>query len=128
MGSWCPNCMDETAYLSQLHYTYQPKGLEIIALAYEKSTDFEKAKSTVLKHKNKYGAGYEFLITGLSGKENAGKSLPWLSSISAFPTTLFLNKNHEIVKIYTGYNGPATGNAYLIMKESTESLINELIK
>ncbi len=128
MGSWCPNCMDETAYLSQLYNVYEKKGVEIIALAYEKTDNIEKATKNVLRLKTKYGAQYEFLITGLTGKENALKSLPWLSSVSAFPTTLYLNKKHEIMKIYTGYNGPATGNAYLKMKESIESLLNELIK
>lgn len=128
MGSWCPNCMDETAYLAQIYNKYKDKGVEIIALAYEKTPDFEKAKANVGRLKSKYSAQYEFLITGLSGAANASKSLPWLSSVSAFPTTLYLNKKHEIAKVYTGYNGPATGNAYLKMKESTESLINELIK
>ncbi|HEX7413575.1 MAG TPA: TlpA disulfide reductase family protein [Bacteroidia bacterium] len=128
MGSWCPNCMDECAYLSGLYNDYKPKGVEIIALAYERSTDIEKAKSTVLRLKNKYGAQYEFLITGLSGAANAQKSLPFLSSVSAFPTTIYLNKKHEVAKIYTGYNGPATGAAYLKMKQSTENLLNELIK
>jgi len=128
MGSWCANCMDETAYLSVIYNQYQPKGLEIIALAYERTTDIEKAKSTVLRLKNKFGAQYEFLITGLSGAANAQQSLPFLASVSAFPTTIYLNKKHEIEKIYTGYNGPATGTAYLKMKESTENLLNELIK
>ncbi|HKC69767.1 MAG TPA: TlpA disulfide reductase family protein [Bacteroidia bacterium] len=128
MGSWCPNCMDETAYLSSLYNEYQGKGVEIIALAYERTTDIEKAKSNVQRLKSKYGAQYEFLITGLSGAVNAQKSLPFLSSVSAFPTTLYLNKQHEVAKIYTGYSGPATGPAYTKMKESIESLLNELIK
>ena len=128
MGSWCPNCMDETAYLSSLYNDYKPKGVEIIALAYERTTDMEKAKSTVLRLKEKYGAPYEFLITGQSGAANAQKSLPFLSSVTAFPTTIYLNKNHEVAKIYTGYNGPATGAAYTKMKESTENLLNDLIK
>ena len=128
MGSWCPNCMDETAYLSTLYNDYQNKGVEIIALAYERTTDLEKAKSTVLRLKNKYGAPYEFLITGLSGSVAAQKSLPFLSSVTAFPTTIYLNKKHEVEKIYTGFNGPATGAAYTKMKESTENLLNELIK
>jgi thiol-disulfide isomerase/thioredoxin len=128
MGSWCPNCMDETSYLSSLYNQYQSKGVEIIALAYERTTDVEKAKSNVLRLKSKYGAQYEFLITGLSGTVNAQKSLPFLSSVSAFPTTIYLNKKHEVEKIYTGYSGPATGAAYTKMKESTENLLNELIK
>ncbi len=128
MGSWCPNCMDETAYLGQLYNQYKSKGVEIIALAYEKTPDFDKAAKNVARLKTKYGAQYEFLITGLSGAAGASKSLPWLSSVTAFPTTLYLNKKHEIAKVYTGYYGPATGNSYLKMKEGTESLINELIK
>lgn len=128
MGSWCPNCMDETAYLCDVYNRYQSKGVEIIALAYERTDNFEKAKNNVLRLKDKFGAQYEFLITGLTGTANASKSLPWLSSVSAFPTTLYLNKKHEIVKIYTGYNGPATGNANIKMKEGVENLLNELIK
>jgi thiol-disulfide isomerase/thioredoxin len=128
MGSWCPNCMDETAYLSGLYNDYKSKGVEIIALAYERTTDMEKAKANVLRLKNKYGAGYQFLITGQSGAVNAQKSLPFLSSVSAFPTTIYLNKNHEVAKIYTGYNGPATGAAYTKMKEGAENLLNDLIK
>lgn len=128
MGSWCPNCMDETAYLSQLYNQYQPKGLEIIALAYERTNDIEKAKNNVTHLKNKFGSQYEFLITGLSGAVEAQKSLPFLSSVRAFPTTIYLNKKHEVEKIYTGFDGPATGENYKKMQNNTENLINELLK
>jgi thiol-disulfide isomerase/thioredoxin len=128
MGSWCPNCMDETAYLSDVYNRYQKKGVEIIALAFERTDNFEKSKANVQRLINKFGAPYEFLITGLSGTENAKKTMPWISNVSAFPTTLYLNRKHEIVKVYTGYNGPATGNAYTKMKEGTESLLNDLVK
>lgn len=128
MGSWCPNCMDETAYLSDVYNRFQKKGVEIIALAYERTDNFEKAKQNVARMRDKFGAGYEFLITGMSGTENAKKSMPWLSTVAAFPTTIYLNKKHEIVKVYTGYNGPATGSAYTKMKEGTENLLNDLLK
>jgi len=45
MGSWCPNCMDESAYLSKVYKQYNKQGLEIIALAYERTSDAERAKS-----------------------------------------------------------------------------------
>ena len=102
--------------------------MEIISLAYERTSDFATAKKTVLRLKEKFGAPYEFLITGLTGTTNAQKSLPFLSSVTAFPTTLFLNKKHEVEKIYTGYYGPATGASYIKMKENNENLLNELIK
>ena len=34
MGTWCPNCMDETYYLSELYKKYKDKNLEIVALAF----------------------------------------------------------------------------------------------
>ncbi len=127
MGSWCPNCMDETAYLAKLYKHYNKKGLEIIALAYERTNDFEKAKSNVMRLKTKYNADYEFLITGLTGKQKATESLPFLNAISAFPTTIILNKAHKVTIIYTGFNGPATGKAYTIYCKKTEQLIEQLL-
>ncbi|MFL5752885.1 MAG: TlpA disulfide reductase family protein [Bacteroidia bacterium] len=128
MGSWCPNCMDETAYLAQLYKQNKSKGLEIIALAYEKTADFEKAKSNVSRLKKRFGAEYEFLITGLTGKEKAAASLPALSNIAAFPTTIYIDKKGKVRKIYTGFSGPATGKEYEKFKESTENFIGDLLK
>ena len=82
MGTWCPNCMDETAYMAKVYKQYKSKGLEIVALAYERTTDFEKAKNNVQRSKAKFGADYEFLITGLTGKAKASESFPFLNSIS----------------------------------------------
>jgi thiol-disulfide isomerase/thioredoxin len=127
MGSWCPNCMDETKYLSTLYKKYQSKGLEIIALAYERTPDFEKAKSNVLRLKNRFDVDYEILITGLTGKAKASESMPFLSSVSAFPTTLILDRKHQVVSIYTGFNGPATGKAYEQYTKKTENLIEQLL-
>lgn len=127
MGSWCPNCMDETAYLSQVYKQYKSKGLEIVALAYERTPDFEKAKNNVLRLKNRYGVGYEFLITGLTGAGKASESLPFLNKISAFPTTIILDRKHHVQSIYTGFSGPATGKAFEQYKLKTESLLQQLL-
>jgi thiol-disulfide isomerase/thioredoxin len=128
MGSWCPNCMDETAYLSDLYKKYKAKGLEIIGLAYERTNDFDKAVSNVNRLKKRFGVEYEVLITGLTGKEKASESLPMLSKISAFPTTLFIDKKGKVQRIHTGFSGPATGEEYVKFKEETEKLIDGLLK
>src|SRR5690606_9902644 len=47
LGSWCPNCMDETAYLSPSYKKYKSKGVEIIGLAYERYAEPERAKKAV---------------------------------------------------------------------------------
>lgn len=143
MGSWCPNCMDETAYLAKLYKQYTQKGvaafdtvyektntrkIEIIGLAYERTSDPEKAKNNIRRLKERFGVEYEILITGLTGKDKASQSLPFLNGIMAFPTTLILDKNHKVVSVYTGFNGPATGKAYEAYVAKTEALINTLIK
>lgn len=128
MGSWCPNCMDETAYLSEIYRQYKKEGLEIVALSFEKTTDFTRAKNQVERLVKKFNVEYPVLLTLQSGKEKASETLSFLNQITSFPTTIFLNKKHQVVKIHTGFNGPATGNEYLRFKENTESLIRQLIK
>lgn len=127
MGTWCPNCMDETAYLAQLYKQYKSKGLEVIGIAYERTSDFEKAKNNILKSKKRLGADYEFLITGLSGAAKASESMPFLNKVSAFPTTIILDRNHKVSSIYTGFSGPATGKEYEKYKSKTESLLIQLL-
>lgn len=128
MGSWCPNCMDESIYLADVYKQYHSQGLEIIALAFEKTSDFEKAKNQLLRLKKKFKMDYDILITQQTGKEKAGEVLSALNKITAFPTTLFLNKQHQVVKIHTGFNGPATGKDYEVFKQNTESFIKNLLK
>jgi thiol-disulfide isomerase/thioredoxin len=128
MGSWCPNCMDESAYLASIYKQYKTEGLEIIALAFEKTNDFEKAKYQLLRLKKKFNMEYDILVTQQTGKEKAGEVLSALNKISAFPTTLFLNKQHQVVKLHTGFSGPATGIYYEEFKRDTETLIKKLLK
>jgi thiol-disulfide isomerase/thioredoxin len=128
MGSWCPNCMDESRYLAEVYKKYHPMGLEIIALAFEKSDDWEKVKQQVQRMKNKLGVEYEILITLKTGKAKAAEIFPMLNEIIAFPTTIFLSRNHQVVNIHTGFSGPATGQNYEAYKQKTESLIEQLLK
>lgn len=128
MGSWCPNCMDESAYLAEVYKQYKHQGIEIIALAFEKTTDFEKAKNQVLRLQKRFKMDYTILITQQTGKDKASEVLKALNKITAFPTTIFLNKKHQVVKIHTGFSGPATGNDYELFKRNTENVIERLLK
>ena len=128
MGTWCSNCMDETDYLAGIYNKYSKQGLEIIALAYERTSDLNKIKNNISRLKIKCNAKYEFLITGLAGKVKASESLPFLNEISAFPTTIVLDKNHQVKTIYTGFSGPATESEHEEFKAKFEELINEIIK
>lgn len=127
MGSWCPNCMDETAYMAKEYEKYHEQGLEVIALAFERTPGFNKAVSLVTKAKNRYGAKYEFLITGKTGAAQASEVFPMLTKVAAFPTTIYLDKKGNIRKVYTGYYGPATGEYHTRYKEQTENFLQKLL-
>lgn len=128
MGTWCPNCKDESVYLSEIYKRYQEQGLEIVGIAFEKTDDFEKAKANIERLKNKLGIKYDILITQKTGKDQASEVMSALNKVSAFPTTIFLNRQHQVVKVHTGFSGPATGKEYQIFTERTEALIKSLLK
>jgi thiol-disulfide isomerase/thioredoxin len=128
MGSWCPNCLDESRYLSALYKQYQAKGLEVVAICFEKSEDFEKSQAQVSRMATRTGITYQVLLSGKSGKNAATLALPWLSEVAAFPTTIFLNRAHQAVKVHTGFSGPATGEVYAAFTRHTEQFIEQLIR
>ena len=127
MGSWCPNCMDETQYLTDLYSKDKEKGLEIIALAFEKPVDPERARQNVLRVKNRFKANYEFLLTGKSGSDQASEALPMLNAVMAFPTTTYIDRKGRVRKIYTGFSGPGTGSYYEKYKEENERFLQKLL-
>lgn len=128
MGSWCPNCMDETAFLSGFYAKekLKKKGFEIIGLAFEKTSDVAKARANVSRLAKRFDAKYTFLLAGTSNKDSASKKLPTLSKITSFPTTLFIDKKGRVRKIYTGFNGPATGKEYEKFKLDFYAFVRKL--
>ena len=127
MGTWCPNCMDETKVLSDFYNEYHIKGLEVIALAFETSADFTKSSKDVATHKNYFKAPYEFLIAGQNGVKNASAALPMLNKVMSFPTTIFIDKKGVVRKISTGFYGPSTGAYYTRYIEQTSAFIEKML-
>jgi len=127
MGPWCPNCKDETVFLSELYNNNHEDGLEIIALSYDKSEEFETAKENILRIKNYFNAKYEFLIAGKANKISAAKSLPMLNHVMSFPTSIFIDRNGKIRKIRTGFYGPGTGSYYTRYTKEINDFIKTLL-
>jgi thiol-disulfide isomerase/thioredoxin len=129
MGSWCPNCMDETRFLSGFYNEYQPKGVEIVALAYERSTDFARSQVSLRSFQQRFQVKYPMLITGVAvgDPQRAEKTLPQLERIVNFPTTIFVDKAGRIAKIHTGFSGPGTGEHYEEQKKEIYATVNELL-
>ena len=130
MGSWCPNCMDETAYLSDYYNKNKQRGIEIISLAYEYSTDRERSVKSLQKFQQRFNVQYPMLITGVSVNDSlrTEKTLPQLTSIKFFPSSVILDKKGKVRKLDTAFNGPATGEHYLEYKKEFEMTIENLLK
>ncbi|WP_071837679.1 TlpA family protein disulfide reductase [Hymenobacter norwichensis] len=112
LGSWCPNCMDETNFLAPWYEKNKQRGVEIIGLGYERTPDQKLASQKLLKMKQRLNVGYDLAVAGVANKDSAANSLPQLAKVVAFPTTIFIDKKGEVRKIHTGFSGPGTGKYY----------------
>lgn len=124
LGTWCPNCMDETKFLVPWYTQNKDRGVEILGLAYERKDDFAYASGRVKKMKEKWNIPYDFVIAGVDDKAKASATLPALSSITAFPTTIFIGKDGKVKHIHTGFEGPGTGIYYQQYIERFNQIVN----
>ncbi len=108
MGTWCPNCMDESQFLIDFITSEEPGDIEVISIAFEQYRDEEKALKAIEKFKQKMNVPYEVLLGGHKNKDEVSQSFSSISAFRAFPTLIFVNQHNEIMYIHTGFNGPAT--------------------
>jgi thiol-disulfide isomerase/thioredoxin len=127
-GSWCPNCMDETKFLSPWYDQHKARGVEIIGLAYERKDDFAYASERVKKMISKMNVHYDYVIAGTNDKDKAATTLPMLNKVVAFPTTIFIGKDGKVKKIHTGFSGPGTGVYYDRFIQDFNETVNELLQ
>jgi peroxiredoxin len=125
MGTWCPNCMDESRMLAGFYADYKDKGLDVIGLCFE-NDDIEFSKKRMEKFRNALKIDYEFLYAGTPKK--TAEALPMLNRVAAFPTAIYIDKKGTVRKIHTGFSGPGTGENYIKLKEETKNYIEALLK
>jgi len=130
MGTWCPNCLDESKFYSQFYKGNKNNGLEIVALAFEYAKTNEAAFKNMERLKQKIDIGYPILLaqTGTSSKVEAQEKLPMLNHVLSYPTTIFIDKKGSVRKIHTGFNGPATGEKYIAFKTEFEAFVEKLLE
>ena len=94
MGTWCPNCLDESKFLVEYLKENSQDNLEVLALAFEYAKTEEKAFKGINRLKDRLGISYPVLLAqyGSSDKKTANKKLPMLNHILSYPTTIFIDK------------------------------------
>jgi thiol-disulfide isomerase/thioredoxin len=127
-GSWCPNCLDETHFLSKWYEKNKHKNVEVIALSFERAGSEAKAFKNIKRVVDRTGATYPFLLAA-SDKSKFGpnKLFPELVNFISYPTTIYIDKNNIVRKIHAGFNGPATGKYFERFATEFDMFINKLL-
>ena len=129
MGTWCPNCLDETKYYTNYYNTHDMSQVEIISLAFEYAPTEERAIASINRLQEAVEVPYPILLAqhGTSSKAKANEKLPMLNHVLSYPTTIFIDKTGKVRKIHTGFNGPATGEKYDEFVAEFESFVQQLV-
>ena len=127
MGSWCPNCVDETVLLTEMYDQYHAQGLDVFAVAFERYPE-KRMALTALKHfKDKLNVKYDMLYGGESRKETAAEKLPFLDHIMSYPTCIFIDRAGKVRRIRTGFYGPGTGEHYENYKRNLKLFLEKML-
>lgn len=126
-GSWCPNCNDEAPLLASWSKRYRNQGLEIVGLAYEYTGKVDRDRLQVRRFAERHGIDYPLLLAGTSDKKAAAATLPDLSRVTAFPTTVFIGRDGKVRKIHAGFSGPGTGEHFQELVRELEAVIEGLL-
>jgi thiol-disulfide isomerase/thioredoxin len=127
LGTWCPNCMDETMSYTMFYEKFHSRGLEIIPIAFEGTDDPVKGKRILDEYKQDLGVPYPMYYGGKRGKSIASEAFPALNHIISYPTSIFIGRDGLVKKVHTGFYGPGTGIYYDNWLHDTEMLIESLL-
>ncbi|MEY8779942.1 TlpA disulfide reductase family protein [Allomuricauda sp. XS_ASV26] len=129
MGTWCPNCLDETRFYVDYIKNNPELDVQFVGLAFEYAKTEEKAFEGIQRLKEREEVPYPILLAqyGTSNKQKANEKLPMLNHILSYPTTIYIDKNGDVRKIHTGFNGPATGDKFVEFKKEFNKTIQELV-
>lgn len=108
MGTWCPNCLDETRFLKTYLEAHPDTDLMVISVAFEKYRQKERVLPLLQRYRARLNLPWRLAWGGFADKEEASKALPFMDGVKAYPTLLFLDRAHRIQRIHTGFDGPAT--------------------
>ncbi len=129
LGTWCPNCMDESKFYAQeLLSKYDTTEVNIVGLAYEYISDENTLKTRINKFKKDLNISYPIHFAGKASKTVASESFPELNKVISFPTSIYLDKNGKVLRIHTGFYGPGTGSKYNEFKTELYQFLDNQLK
>lgn len=126
-GTWCPNCLDESKFLIDYKKQNPELDLPIIAIAFEKYRDENKALDVLSKYKKRLNIPYDIVYGGYYDKSEATAKLGFLDKVISYPTLIFVNKDNQITKVHTGFSGPATSQYEDFVRDFDQDIRNLIL-
>ncbi len=127
MGTWCPNCLDESRFLAEYAKRAGRHALPIIGVAFERFRDTTQALRHLKRYKERLGIPYPLVLGGKLERNAPLRIFPQLEGIKSYPTLLLLDSNHRIRYVHTGFAGPATSE-YPRFQKKFEARVRELTR
>jgi thiol-disulfide isomerase/thioredoxin len=124
-GTWCPNCRDEAPFLVDLYKRYHGRGLEIVGLNFEASSDLAEDKPRIESFVHEFSVPYPVLYAGAT--PDVKEKLPQISNFGAYPTTIYLGRNGRVASIHAGFASAATGEAHSSLRREVNELVERLL-
>lgn len=128
MGSWCPNCHDESPFLTELYRKYGPQGFEVVALAFEYTGEAAVDVPQIEAFNRRHSVQYLTLLAGSTEEGQVQKAMPQLVNFSAFPTSILVDRAHRVVAIHAGFAGPATGSLHTELKKKMTDEVEQALR
>jgi len=130
MGTWCPNCTDESQFVKSMYEKYSGQGLQVVPVSFERGTDKQvsftrinsQAKQMALPYPVYLGSGAE------SPQKSAAIVFSQLNHVMSFPTLILIGKDGMVKKVWTGFYGPGTGVHYREHTAEIEDAVLRLLR
>ena len=131
-ATWCPNCSDHAPVLAELYRVHNAEGLEILGLAFEQTDDNAYSARRVQAFRERHGVDWDIVVADSRLEDIASEGLAGLSAIEGVPVTIFVNRDGTVHAVYTGFSGPAAGEAHdraiARFRQLTEEILDGAIR
>jgi thiol-disulfide isomerase/thioredoxin len=129
MGTWCHNCLDEAPVLQDLQEQFGKDGFEVVGLSFEITDDSSLGRKNLQLYSDRFGLTYPLLFCGSIDDDNVDKQInSQLNDFFAYPTSIFVDKNHKVRAIHSGFKGPGTGDEFQAQIREFQELSRRLVE
>ena len=130
MGTWCPNCTDESRFVKSMYEKYHAQGLEVVPVSFERGTDKQVAFTRINSQAKQMALPYPvYLGSGADSPQKAAAIVfAQLNHVMSFPTLILIGKDGKVKKVWTGFYGPGTGVHYAEHIAEIEDAVLRLLR